>query len=59
MYIDLVLLIKVACVVWPCVRALPRVDQAEYLTRLKAKLFDEDLITLGSGESALERKKTE
>jgi hypothetical protein len=33
------------------VRGLPQIEEPQYLTRLKAKLFDESLITLGSGES--------
>lgn len=41
-----------ACLVWPRVTALPQVEESQYLTRLKAKLFDEDLITLGSGKSS-------
>jgi hypothetical protein len=36
---------------WHPVRGLPQVEEPQYLTRLKAKLFDESLITLGSGES--------
>jgi hypothetical protein len=42
----------VACfLAWHPVRGLPQVEEPQYLTRLKAKLFDESLITLGSGES--------
>lgn len=42
----------VACfLAWHPVGGLPQVDEPQYLTRLKAKLFDESLITLGSGES--------
>ena len=42
----------VACfLAWQPVRGLPQVEEPQYLTRLKAKLFDESLITLGSGES--------
>ncbi|KAG7562951.1 hypothetical protein FFLO_01641 [Filobasidium floriforme] len=55
MWMRPIFLVIVACfLAWHPVRGLPQVEEPQYLTRLKAKLFDERLITLGSAIERIE-----